>query len=103
MILTTPNRFVMERLGEHGWEPGPPEHIERWLDRAALYRLLRPRFEILRFTSILPMGTGGILRLVNSAKLNRALQRVIPEARLRGFKEWAGLGYTLIVLARKRA
>lgn len=101
LILTTPNRFVMDRLGDRGWDATPPEHIEQWLDRKTLLRLLQPRFEILRFTSILPMGDRGVLRFVNSAKLNRALHLVIPPARLRALKEWAGLGYTLVVLARK--
>jgi len=102
LILTTPNKFVMERLGDAGWDATPPEHIEQWLDRRSLLRLLEPQFEILRFTSILPMGQRGILRVVNSARLNRALSYVIPEARLTALKERAGLGYTLIVLARKR-
>jgi 2-polyprenyl-3-methyl-5-hydroxy-6-metoxy-1,4-benzoquinol methylase len=102
MILTTPNKFVMDRLGDQGWDPTPPEHIEQWLDRRALVRLLEPRFEILRLTSILPTGDGGVLRWVNSPRLNRALGLVIPADRLRGLKEWAGLGYTLIALARKR-
>ncbi len=101
LILTTPNKFVMDRLGDQGWDATPPEHIEQWLDRKAVVRLLRPRFEILKFTSILPMGDRGILRLVNSARLNRALGFIIPAARLRALKERAGLGYTLIALARK--
>ena len=102
LVLTTPNRFVMDRLGDLGWDSNPPEHIEQWLDRKSLLRLLRPRFEVLRFQSILPMGRRGILRLVNSARLNRLLGLVIPEARIRELKEKAGLGYTLIVLARVR-
>jgi SAM-dependent methyltransferase len=102
LILTTPNRFVMDRLGDLGWEPTPPEHLEYWLDGKALRRLLRPRFEILRFTSILPIGRLGLLRIVNSEKLNGALRRLVPEARLRAWKERAGFGYTLVVLARKR-
>ncbi len=102
LILSTPNKFVMDRLDDLGWDATPAEHLERWLDRKALLNLLLPRFEILQFTSILPMGRRGILRLVNSAKLNRAVGLVIPEARLRALKERAGLGYTLIVLARKR-
>jgi len=102
LILTTPNKFVMDRLGNLGWEATPREHLELWLDRKSLLRLLRPRFEILRFTSILPMGRQGILRLVNSTRLNRALHLVIPEARLSALKERVGLGYTMIVLARKR-
>jgi 2-polyprenyl-3-methyl-5-hydroxy-6-metoxy-1,4-benzoquinol methylase len=102
LILTTPNRFVMDRLGDLGWDATPPEHIEQWLDRKDLLRLLQPRFDVLRSTSILPMGTRGILRLVNSARLNRIVSAVVPEAKVRELKERAGLGYTLIVLARKR-
>jgi 2-polyprenyl-3-methyl-5-hydroxy-6-metoxy-1,4-benzoquinol methylase len=102
LILTTPNRFVMDRLGDLGWEATPPEHLEFWLDGKALRRLLRPRFEVLDLKSILPIGHRGVLRLVNSGKLNGALRRFIPEARLRTWKERAGFGYTLVVLARKR-
>lgn len=102
LILTTPNKFVMDRLEDLGWEPTPPEHLELWLDRKALMRLLRPRFEVLRITSILPMGRRGILRLVNSTTLNRALHLLVPEARLTSLKERAGFGYTMIALARKR-
>jgi 2-polyprenyl-3-methyl-5-hydroxy-6-metoxy-1,4-benzoquinol methylase len=102
MILTTPNKFVMDRLGDQGWDATPPEHIEQWLDRKAVLKLLKPRFEILRFTSILPTGDQGVLRWVNSPRLNRALGLLIPQSRLQALKERAGLGYTLIVLARKR-
>lgn len=102
LILTTPNRFVMDRLGDVGWEVTPPEHLEFWLDEKAVRKLLEPRFEILSFRSIIPMGRKGILRVVNSEKVNRLLQVVIPEATLRSWKERAGLGYTLVVLARKR-
>jgi len=102
LLLTTPNRFVMERLGDLGWEATPPEHLEFWLDSRAVRALLRPRFEILRFHSILPMGNKGWLRLVNSPKLNAAMRRLVPEGRLQAWKERAGFGYTLVVLARKR-
>ncbi|HET9251420.1 MAG TPA: class I SAM-dependent methyltransferase [Candidatus Eisenbacteria bacterium] len=102
LVITTPNRFVMDRLGDLGWDATPPEHIEQWLDRRSLERLLRPRFEILRVSSILPMGTRGILRFVNSSRLNGMLSRIIPETTIRAWKERAGLGYTLIALARRK-
>jgi SAM-dependent methyltransferase len=102
LILTTPNKFVMDRLEDLGWEVTPPEHLELWLDRRSLLRLLKPRFRVLRLTSINPMGRRGILRLVNSTRLNRALGLVIPQNRLTSLKERAGLGYTLVVLARRR-
>ncbi len=102
LILSTPNKFVMDRLGDLGWDATPTEHLERWLDRKGVRKLLEPRFEVLRFTSILPMGRLGILKFTNSVRVNRVLNLMFSEARVNAFKEWAGLGYTLIVLARKR-
>lgn len=102
LILTTPNRFVMDRLGDLGWEATPREHLEFWLDKKSLLRLLQPRFEILHVTSIIPIGRRGLLRVVNSEKLNAVLRRIFSEARVRAWKERAGFGYTLVVLARKR-
>lgn len=102
LILSTDNKFVMDRLGRMNWAPLPPEHIEIFLDRRALRRLLRPYFDVVRMTTVLPMGHGGILRLVNSHRLNRALKAVVPRAALVGWKERLGLGLSIIVLARKR-
>jgi 2-polyprenyl-3-methyl-5-hydroxy-6-metoxy-1,4-benzoquinol methylase len=103
LFLTTPNKFVMDRLEDVGYDPPVPEHIEQWLDRRSLVRLLKVRLEILRFTSILPMGQRGILRVVNSVKLNRMLRVLTSSRRIEALKERTGCGYTLIVLARKRS
>src|SRR6202011_3628857 len=67
LIVTTPNLFVHSR---NYWAPIPSGHIEQWLTRRELKRLLRPYFQVLRTTTAVPMGHGGILRLVNSTKLN---------------------------------
>jgi len=98
-LVTTPNKFIIERVD---FPPQPPAHIERWLTMRQLKRLLRPRFHVLRSMTILPMGHRGILRLVNSCKINAALGLVVSWPRLEAFKERLGLGYTLIVLAQKR-
>lgn len=99
LIVSTPNRFVHER---NYWAPIPPGHIEQWLSRRALKRLLRPHFRMLRMTTAVPMGHGGILRLVNSYKLNWVLELFFSPKRIEAFKEWAGFGWTRIVLAQKR-
>jgi 2-polyprenyl-3-methyl-5-hydroxy-6-metoxy-1,4-benzoquinol methylase len=99
LIVTTPNWFVHSRIR---WAPIPPGHIEQWLSRGALKRLLRPHFRVLRTTTIVPIGHGGILRLVNSTKLNRAMERLFSPARIEDAKGWAGLGWTQIALAQKR-
>ena len=100
LIVTTPNRFVHFR---NYWAPIPPGHIEQWLSRGALKRLLRPHFRVLRTTTVVPMGHGGILRLVNSPKLNWALGLLFSAERIEAFKEWAGFGWTQVVLAQKRS
>jgi 2-polyprenyl-3-methyl-5-hydroxy-6-metoxy-1,4-benzoquinol methylase len=97
LILTTPNKFVMKRSD---WPPQPAEHIERWLSMADLKRLLRLRFRILSMSTVAPLGHRGILRLVNSYKINTVLGKVISKENLESLKERAGYGYTIIVLAR---
>jgi hypothetical protein len=56
---------------------------------------------VLRKRVILPMGQRGILRVVNSYKLDRLLQLALSPATITALKERAGVGYTLIVLGRK--
>jgi len=98
-IITTANRLVMERW-DHGG-PDPDAHIKLYPNRRQFEQMLRARFRVLRMTSIIPVGDRGILRFVNSYKLNRALGRVIPARYLERFKEWAGFGYTLVAVAQK--
>ena len=100
LILTTPNLFVHNR---NVWGPTPPGHIEQWLSRRRLKRLLHPHFRVLRMTTAVPMGHGGMLRLVNSPKLNWILELLFSRERIETFKEWAGFGWTQIVLAQKRS
>jgi hypothetical protein len=83
--------------------PDPREHIKQWLNLKEFKELLSPRFRVVASTSILPMGHRGILRPVNSHKVNTALQLLPPASSLERWKERAGLGYTLIVLVQKRA
>lgn len=99
LLITTANRFVMERW-DHGG-PDPDAHLKLYPNRREFARMLRRRFRLLHLTSIIPLGGRGILRLVNSCKLNRALGWVIPPRYLERLKEWAGFGYTLVALAQK--
>lgn len=101
LILACANKFVMERLGNADWNIQPPEHISWYPSMKELKQLLGARFRILRSTTILPVGNGGILRLVNSYKFNRALELLIPGRLLEALKERAGFGYQLLVLAQK--
>jgi 2-polyprenyl-3-methyl-5-hydroxy-6-metoxy-1,4-benzoquinol methylase len=101
-IVTTGNKYIMDRLGEVGWLEYPSEHIERELYRGQLKKMLAPRFTVLKDFTIIPQGSRGILRLVNSHKLNWLASKILPQEKLEAWKERAGLGWQMIVLARKR-
>ena len=103
LIITTGNKFVMDRLGDVGWNVQPPQHIARQLSRGQLKKMLAPRFDILRIFTIIPHGQQGILRVVNSYKLNALVSRFIPQEELERFKEKIGFGWQMIFLARKKA
>jgi SAM-dependent methyltransferase len=101
LIVACANKFVMERLGNADWNIQPPEHISWYPSMKDLKRLLRPNFKVVRATTILPVGNGGMLRLINSYKLNRVLEWFFPGHVLDALKGRAGLGYQLLVLAKK--
>ena len=106
IIISAANKLVMNRVrfedGIVGVGPeDPDEHIKKWLGMGDLKGLLKPRFKILRSTSVIPMGHRGFLRIVNSHKLNRALGRVLGAKRLESVKERLGLGYSIIVMGQK--
>lgn len=100
LVVTTVNKFVIERTHQ---PPDPPEHIKQWLTRRVLKHLLQPYFHVLHMTTVIPMGNRGILRVINSHKVNTALHLLISHQRLDTLKERAGFGYTRIVLAKKRS
>jgi 2-polyprenyl-3-methyl-5-hydroxy-6-metoxy-1,4-benzoquinol methylase len=97
LVITTANKFVMDRLG---W-PQPLGHIEQYLTMRRFKRLLRRRFSVLDVTSIIPIGDQGLLRLVNSYKLNAVAARLLSPDVIGRLKGRARLGYTLIALARR--
>ena len=99
-MLATQNRYVLERWDVIG---GPiPGQIRHWVDAKELRRLLATEFELIELTSVLPVGNGGLLRIVNSRKLNYFLTNLFgPDAIERG-KERLLFGHTLLALARKR-
>jgi len=98
LILSCTNRFVLVR---GGFPDLGPDHIKKYLTKKELRDLLRRNFRVLQIHSLIPLGRQGILRLINSHKLNSALSRLIPHRTLETWKEWAGYGYQLIALGQK--
>lgn len=108
LIISAGNKFVLDRVRDEDGLVGvgdedPEDHIKKWLDMKALKRLLEPQFTILHTTSVIPMGHRGVLRLVNSAKLNKAVSWLIPQSRLDALKERMGVGYSIIAVGRKNS
>lgn len=100
LLLTTINKFVYERSGDVG--PAEPGQLRRWLSRTQTRRLLEAEFQLVRIATIEPRGRGGMLRLVNSAKVDRVLGAVHLVGRAKRMKERLGLGGGVVVLARRR-
>lgn len=101
LIITTGNKWVMDRLGDVGWNVQPPQHIAHQLSRPQLRKMLAPRFKMLKISTIIPHGQLGVLRIINSFKLNSVAQLVLSPQRIESLKERAGLGWQMIFLAKK--
>jgi len=100
VLLTAHHRFVYQRRSDVA--PLAPGQVRRWLSRPELRRLLQPHFHVLRLVTIIPTGDRGLLRLINSHKVNGLARLFLSERTIRRFKEALGFGTTLVVLARKR-
>jgi len=101
LVLSTINRFVYDRIQRTPsvrLESGPVCH---WLSRAELHVLIKQAgLTIERSHTIMPRGNLGILRLINSSRLNGVFGPHIAAA-LRRLKEHVGLGQYSLVVARK--
>jgi 2-polyprenyl-3-methyl-5-hydroxy-6-metoxy-1,4-benzoquinol methylase len=102
-VLTTINPFVYQRIRRTQWvklEVGP---VDQCLSRSALHTLLEQAgLKIERSFTIMPRGELGILRIVNSWRLNETFGPRVAAA-LKRLKEYAGLGQYRIVIARKES
>jgi len=100
LYLATPNRFVYERRDDVA--PLGPGQVRHWTSLGEIRRLLRHEFRIERLTTLLPEGHRGVLRAVNSYKLNDVLEHIVSRAALQRTKERLGFGQTIAVLAQRR-
>jgi SAM-dependent methyltransferase len=101
LFLTCPHKFVWDRTNfvrrSHGEIP------MNWLNVGGLKRLLREHFSVLHTGTIIPAGNRGILRVINSNRLNSLVQKVVPGPYVARLKERARLGRELVAVAQKRA
>lgn len=100
LIMTTQNRVVFERRVDV--TPLANGQIRHWVSPVELRRLLSDDFVVRRLTSLLPEGSLGFLRFVNSPRLNRLVARFVSRGLLQRTKERLGLGQTIAVLVQRR-
>jgi 2-polyprenyl-3-methyl-5-hydroxy-6-metoxy-1,4-benzoquinol methylase len=102
LMLATQNKPALMRNNIPAPAPG---QLRRWVDRHELQELLAPHFQVKKMFSITPCFNRGLLRIVNSYRLQRAADRAFLGRVLRGVKRiesnlW--LGWTIMVLAEVR-
>ena len=99
-IIICPNKFVWDRTRFTRQLEGKVP--VRWLHMRDLKGLLSRHFVALRSETVIPAGNRGMLRLINSNKVQRAIETIIHREHIIKLKERVGLGKSLVVLAQKR-
>lgn len=99
LMMATQNRFVLQHL--NNIPPPAPGQLRKWFDRRELRALLARHFDVAEIFSVSPKANRGVMRIVNSAKLNRPVRAVLGN-RIDRIKETLGLGWSLMALATKR-
>lgn len=98
LMLATQNRHVLEKYNS---VPLPaPGQLRRWVYRHELEELLKPALESLELFTVSPVARRGVMRLVNSWKLNAPIRAVFGDG-VERLKERMGFGWTLMSLSRK--
>jgi SAM-dependent methyltransferase len=100
LILTVPNRFVFKRRSDV--DPQGEAQIRKWPSRGEVRQLLRDDFVIRTLTTLKPEGHLGILRVVNSYRLNALLSLIVSRSAIERAKERLGFGHAIAVLAQRR-
>jgi 2-polyprenyl-3-methyl-5-hydroxy-6-metoxy-1,4-benzoquinol methylase len=98
-LITTQNKSVFERRADIG----PPNGwIRKWVTMKTLKSYLRPDFSIKRAVTLEPEGHLGLLRVINSRRINNYFDALVGAPRVKRLKESAGFGQTIFVIAVKR-
>ncbi|HXX24999.1 MAG TPA: class I SAM-dependent methyltransferase [Terriglobia bacterium] len=102
LLLVAINQFVYRHIRRTPTSPLQCGPVSHWLSGRELHELVKSAgFAIERSWTIMPRGNCGILRVINSHKLNHAFGPRCA-AVLRSLKERVGLGQYRVIVARKR-
>ncbi len=100
LVLTAQNKWVFDRRSDV--PPPDPGAIRNWVDIPTVSRLLKQDFSLLKVITVFPAGHGGILRIVNSYKLDSVAARLGLDKPITSIKERLGLGQSIVLLAKRR-
>ena len=102
LILVTINSFVYERRSDI--PPPANGQVRTWLTRRQLIKLCDQDYIVRISKAVVPpiKGDKGILRLVNSFKLNRLLGCFFSMEAVNNLKVKLGLGDRLIIVAQRK-
>jgi len=101
LAISTINKFVYSRSRDV--LPAEPGQVRNWLSRKQTLALIGDYFDVDEHFTVEPRGDMGILRIVNSTKLNRLLSRLISPGRIKSLKERLGFGGGVVIFARRPA
>jgi 2-polyprenyl-3-methyl-5-hydroxy-6-metoxy-1,4-benzoquinol methylase len=99
LMLATQNRFVIKYFNRV--PPDRPGWLRNYVSRRELYKMAQPEFEVLQLFSVTPRANRGVMHIVNSRKVNWPIRALFGD-RVEKLKERLGLGWTLMLLARKK-
>lgn len=103
LILTMPNRRILEFMTPDTRAMLCNQPIENWLTRGELSRLLNERFSLVHMTTLVPgFGSRGIHRVVNSTRLISLLAASGLQSTYDVLRLWMGFGLHILAVAKKK-
>jgi 2-polyprenyl-3-methyl-5-hydroxy-6-metoxy-1,4-benzoquinol methylase len=100
LIITSQNKAVYSQRANVA--PRAHGQLRNWVTMAELKDFLARDFDVRQAFTIQPTGNLGFQRYLNSAKLNKVASLLVPRSKLESWKERAGYGQTLVVLAQRK-
>ena len=100
LIASCQNKMVYQRREDI--VPLAIGQIRKWLGTRDVRALLRPNFRVVELVTIAPAGHLGVLRFVNSYRLESLAKRICCFALLTSLKEGLGFGQSIVLLAQHK-
>lgn len=103
LIITTPNARTFAAMQDELRESWSDQPLEELLTPRELERMVRARFDVVDCRTIIPAGSKGLHRIVNSYKLRTVLESLSMYRAFEGACLRAGFGLHTFIVASKRS